>query len=253
MSESVLLFGVVFFLWTLTREKRNPWLIGFALAVAINSKLTALALLPVGIIAVCWSSKGKLSLKELLAKIAELTLVILVISLLLNPFYWKYPIQALEVSFQTRQVLTQQQVNDHLSGHQLNLPSKVLSTVSQLYILPPILEETGNYLADTNSTALVYFSSPLHSWGRGLIFGSIFISLSLSGFLIAINRYPKTNKHQKTAGLFFLMTTIILFGAISFYIPLPWQRYLVPLLPFTALWIGYSLLPLSDVIDQDRA
>ncbi len=253
MSESVLLFGVVFFLWTLTKEKRNPLLIGLALAVAVNSKLTALALLPVGIIAVCWSSKGKLNLKELLAKIAELTLVFLVISLLLNPFYWKNPIQALKVSFQTRQALTQQQVNDHLSGHQLNLPTKVLSTISHLYILPPTLEETGNYLSDTNSTALAYFSFPLHSWGRGLIFGSIFISLTLGGILIAIKRYPKTNKHQKIAAVFFLMTTIILFGAISFFIPLPWQRYVVPLLPFTAVWIGYSLLPLNEYIDQGRA
>ena len=253
MSESVLLFGVVFFLWTITKEKRNPWLIGLALAVAINAKHTALVLLPVGIIAVCWSPKGKLRLKELLTRITELTLVFLVISILLNPFYWKNPIQSLKVSYQTRQALTQQQVNDHLSGDQLNLPAKALSTISHLYIIPPTLEEVGNYLADTYSTALEYFSSPLHSWGRGLIFGSILISLTLSGFLIAIKRLSKTNKRQKIAVLFYLMTTITLFGGISFIIPIPWQRYVVPLLPLNAFWIGYSLVPLSEVFNQSRS
>jgi len=86
MAESALLFGVVFFLWATSQENRKPALIGVALAVAINAKQTAIALLPVGIIAVCWLPIYNRNLRKMLTRIAKLLSVFLIATFLLNPF-----------------------------------------------------------------------------------------------------------------------------------------------------------------------
>jgi 4-amino-4-deoxy-L-arabinose transferase-like glycosyltransferase len=250
MSEAFLFFGIILFLWSITRKKRNPWLIGIALAIAVNTKQTALALLPVGIIAVCYREKSKVRLKELLLKITKLMLVLILISLFLNPFYWKNPIQAVRFSIQSRQAVLQNQMLDHLSGNNYPLHTKTLSIIANLHILPPSFEETANYIKETEPSKSVYLNNPLSSWGRNLIAGAIFITLSAGGFIMTCLNYKKFKNLERYFILQFFLTSILLYLTIAIFLPLPWQRYVLPLLPLTAFWAGIGIKPFKIIFSS---
>lgn len=253
MAESALLFGVVFFLWATSQENRKPALIGVALAVAINAKQTAIALLPVGIIAVCWLPIYNRNLRKMLTRIAKLLSVFLIATFLLNPFYWKYPIKAAQVSYIERQTLTQRQVQDYYSESSpdnQSIITRILAQLTNLFIYPPSTEEFGNYLTETEASKLNYFSFPFNSWGQGFFSGFLLLTLTISGFLVSLRRYSSYSNHQKSVVWILYLTTMSIAILVIFLLPLPIQRYIVPLLPLEVIWIGFCLSPIIEYLTQ---
>jgi hypothetical protein len=41
--------------------------------------------------------------------------------------------------------------------------------------------------------------------------------------------------------LLFLLSTLLIFITLIWFLPIPWQRYYLPLVPFTCIWTAYIL------------
>lgn len=113
--------------------------------------------------------------------------------------------------------------------------------LANLYLAPPQFAEVGNYRDDTQTAEQVYLETPGHNLLRNLVGGGILLTLSLAGILLAgfSLRGAQPTLRRKL--------TILLLGTVSQVavhlstIPLPWQRYVMPLLPYTCLWSAYAV------------
>jgi hypothetical protein len=251
MSESPLIFGIALFTWAVTRDERNPWLIGLSLAIAVNAKLSALGLFPAGLLALIYLPKDFPGVKKGVLDLLKAGTVVLTALVLLNPFYWKHPLDALDAGIQARLSLAAEQQEDHLGQYGLDrqmlrttIPGLILNT----YLTPPQIEEVGNYLEETEESKENYLSNPLHNWGRNLIIGSIMASISIIGVGFAFWRFPSKNPEDKSHILVIALATV---GLIIFTIfLLPWQRYVLAILPYAFCWIGFGLAPLFKAIGK---
>lgn len=250
MAEPALLFGITLFLWAITRDRIKPVLVGIALTIAFNAKQTGAILIPLGIIAVCTLPDEEQHLKKMLARSASLLAVFLIITLLLNPYYWKSSLSAIIVSYQTRSQLLDLQMIDHIGGTNPNILILFFNLISNLFISPPAVSEITKYLDPLAPQIQLYHSILPHSWGRGLIAGSLQITIFLSGFYVMFKKFSSHSKPIQKNLILFLLTTVFLTLGILIALPIPWQRYIVPLLPLVAFWIGYGLLPLSEALQS---
>jgi len=248
MAESALLFGITLFLWSVTRNRIKPILIGIAIAIAFNAKQTGIFLIPAGIIAVCTLPDGEQNLKDMLARIATVMAVFIIITLLLNPFYWKSPLSAIIYSYQTRAQLLDLQLIDHLGGSSPNILSQSLNLISNVFMLPPAVSEIDNYLDPLTRQIQVYRNILPHSWGRDIIGGSFQLAIFLSGFYVLSKRYSSHSKAIRSNLILLLIATFSLTLGILIFLPLPWQRYFIPLIPLIAFWFGYGFIPLTEAI-----
>lgn len=240
MSEGILIFCIALFLWTVTRDKRNPWLIGLALGLAINAKHSALGVFPAAILAVSLLPDQSFDLKKAAIDILKTTLVVVFTFLLLNPFYWKQPFGALDTAGRARFNLAQEQQEDHLL-----LPGKLKTTIPSLilhtYFTGPQTEEVGNYLVDTQDARESYLSNPFYTWSRGILGGSLLFTLTLAGIGFVFWAFPEKEPAARNLYLILAAGTLGICGFTAFL--LPWQRYILPLLPFTFSWVGAGLTP----------
>jgi len=251
MSEGVLTFGVVFFLWAALREKRSPGLIGLALGLALTAKLTAVGLLPAGLVAVSMLPGEEPSWQRILGRLIRFLAAAGLVVAILNPFYWKQPYQALKAGFQARLELANRQLADHggvLGLQETNLPVQAAAVLAQTYLTPPQTEEVGNYLLDTQQSKQQYLENPLHNWGRGWIAGTALLILSLAGFIFTLLRRNNLTRQENAKTLIWTLASLGTFLALL--LPLPWQRYTVPLLPFVVFWTACGLVPLWDKFVQ---
>ena len=248
MAEPVLLFGITFFLWVITQNHNKPLLVGIALALAFNAKQTAAVLIPVGIIAVCLIPDEKLRLKKMLARSAVVLLVFLLSTLILNPYYWKSPISAVQLGIQVRSRVLLLQMADYIQGGTPNPVSSLFNLVSNLYLSSPAYFETTKYLDPLVGQINFYQSVLPHIWGRNLLSGSLLFSLVLSGFFVVTKRFPLISKTKQHQILLWFLTSVSLTIGILFALPIPWQRYVIPLLPLNAFWFGFAFLPLTDAL-----
>ena len=250
MAEPVLLFGIIFFLWAITQNHIQPILVGIALALAFNAKQTGAILIPVGIIAVCMMPNDKLRLKNMLARSAVVLTVFMLSTLILNPYYWKSPFNAFQFGIQLRSQVLALQIADYIQGSTPNLISSLFNLVSNLFISSPAYFETTKYLDPLAGQIKFYQGVIPHIWGRDLISGSLLFALVLSGLFVVIKRFPLFPKSKQQKILLWFLASVSLTIGILFALPIPWQRYVIPLLPLNAFWFGFALLPLTDALKQ---
>jgi len=264
MSEGALTFGVVFALWSFLQADKRPWLAGIGIALAVSSKHSALALLPVGLLAVSWRSarmwqesgnerqvigrRFHVSRSQIMAVIGTTIQyfgVFLLITFLLNPFLWRFPTQALAASWENRQNLLYQQLNDtiRLAPEQALLsPSKRTAVLlANLYLEAPSFAEVGNYLSYTTAAGEAYLQVPGYNLMRNLPAGGAWIGLTIFGALIAIIGMKSRTPSKRRALILTLLASVSQIAAIIVLVPLPWQRYVIPLVPFTCLWSAYAI------------
>ncbi len=254
MAEGALLFGVTCTLWALLAapaRARALWL-GLALGLAVNAKQSALALVLLVFPRV--GGNRRRSVRSLqphgLLSIVRSLLLLVGISVLLNPVFWSHPISAMRSAIRLRADLAARQAADTARlapGALLDTPAKrIIALLGNLYVTPPQFAEVGNYTAATAPSEAAYRANPLHTWGRGLWGGAFFLVLTLIGMGRGVREIwrrgaapGETEATQKVIWL--LAATALQAGALLVMIPLPWQRYTVPLLPMAALWEAYAI------------
>lgn len=248
MAEGALLFGTTFFLWSLLDSDQRPWLTGVAMAVAFNAKQSTLALFPIGALAVFWLPQDTdRRARKAMINIAQYLVTFLFITLLLNPLYWKNPRQAGQASWQARKELSENQIEDvkRLAPHQfLATPQeRALALLANLYLTPPSFAEFANYLEETKPVEEAYRSVPGHTLARGLLPGGIFLVFTLGGVVLAGLQSPKERPKQRRQIVLIILAFFAQTVAIPIALPIPWQRYTVPLIPFLCIWIAYGTIP----------
>lgn len=255
MAEGVLIWAVLFAIWGFLKGDRRPWLAGLGAALAFNTKQSAVLLLPVGLLAVIWPQDSWPRLgRKMLWNTAQYGTVFLLVTLVLNPFIWRYPVQAAQASWQLRQSLSARQTQDAgNTGNRFETPAqRAAAILVNLYIAPPAFAEYNNYSQETYTSEQLYLANPLHRLLRSVSGGGILLGLTLLGMALAILRLPRAIQSERRTLALLMLSTLALFIGLAWLIGLPWQRYVMPLIPLVALWQGYALSRLSTAIVRAR-
>ena len=246
MAEGILIFGITLFLISLIYSTKLPWLTGIGMAIALNSKHSTFLLFFVGLIAVCWLTEKTSNLRlKIIRNLSLYAGSFLLITIVLNPVFWNRPLKALQVAMFKRQQLLTQQVDDM----QLLMPDRVLDSfgkksvalIANLFILPPSVADVGNYIDNTTDSEELYLSNPLNNLFRGFIGGGISMILTLLGITLAGNQILALSPNKRKIIILFLLATVIQTFGLIIFVPIPWQRYVIPLVPFICIWAGYGL------------
>lgn len=252
MAESALFFAIHWLIFALAKKEANPWLLALPAALAINAKQTVAGLVVVTL-AAAWLYAGALSGGKRLRNVLLCAVCIVLVTILLNPVAWKNPVAAGRAALEARSELAIRQVNA-LTGVS---PEQVMQSPGQrlsgwlvyLFFSPPAAADVANYLADTQAAEGIYFSNPLNRLLRGLAGGVTLLVLSIFGFGWAGYRtLRKIPLHIPLALL--LLATLLVFLTLVLFIPLPFQRYCVSLIPFTNLWIAFLLAGFIEKFKQ---
>jgi 4-amino-4-deoxy-L-arabinose transferase-like glycosyltransferase len=255
MAEGGLIFTITLFLWMLTRPVKPSWLIAIAAALVFCSKQSAGVLVLVGIASVLWKGvQQKQTAQKLLINLTLYGLVFVAVTVLLNPFLWSNPIQASLAALHARQELLHNQVTalGSVRPDQVleSFPQRLFGLIAQLFINQPAVADIGNYIVQTQSADVAYFSSPFNQLLRGFIGGGVLLILSLSGFILATARSIKSNGPSQMLTLLFLLSTLLIFITLIWFLPIPWQRYYLPLVPFSCIWTAYFLSNIISLIPR---
>jgi hypothetical protein len=168
----------------------------------------------------------------------------------LNPFLWADPFQALLNAFYVRQELISRQVYElgQLNPEiVLNSPiNRFLALVGNLFVMPLAFSEVGNYIQNTGSSEIIYLQNSIQNLFRGFTVGGIYLLLTISGFIFGLIGIRKESPERNLIQLILLVGTILQAIFLQFAFPLPFQRYVMPLVPFTIIW---AALVINEIID----
>jgi 4-amino-4-deoxy-L-arabinose transferase-like glycosyltransferase len=247
MAEGVLMFGIILTLYAFTKVGKHAFLVGLAVAVAFNAKHSAILLLPIGIIAVCWlpnSSTRKFS--KILINLTGYLLGFVLLTALLNPVIWRNPFATAREALIQRQIL----LNRQLADIKRISPAQVLETpaeraavsLAQMFIAPPIFSEVGNYRLQTAQAEVEYLSTPGNNFWRNSLSAGITLGLTLLGIIAAFHISSTGDFNQRRILILFLLSFLLMVMGIILMIPLAWQRYSVPLIPFVSIFASLGLV-----------
>ncbi len=245
MTEGVLVFGILFTLWACLQNRPRPWLIGLGVALAINAKHSALPMLPVGLIAIIWSThKDGNLIKKVFSNIVQFGVFFLIITFALNPVYWKHPAQALQATVTTRISLTQQQISDTqeiASDKYLgSYGQRLLVLFANIYVGPAEHSLVAN-LEPTIEAVNRYIDIPGHNLMRGLAWGAFGAILTTLGVYMTIRSLRSKNMERVRSISILLLAAGLQTGALIAAVPLPWARFSLPVIPFCCLFMAYGL------------
>jgi hypothetical protein len=65
--------------------------------------------------------------------------------------------------------------------------------------------------------------------------------LTILGVVSTAIKLREKGPDQQRAILLLMLATILQLAGLLLAVPLPWQRYSVPLVPFAAIWIGFGV------------
>jgi hypothetical protein len=160
------------------------------------------------------------------------------VTLALNPVLWKHPVEAGRTALAARQALLERQAADvqRLSPAQLlETPGeRSLALLAHLYLAPPMFSETGNYLAETVQDEDAYLASPLNVLWRGKLWAAFMLAATLLGLAWAVQTAWRDPSRRRPI-LLVLMACGFQAAALVATVPLPWQRYSLPLVPFACI------------------
>ncbi len=241
MAEGVLVFAVLLVLYALLHANQYPFLAGLAVGLAFNAKHSAGLLVPLGLLAACWIS---LSIPNAYRRIASnfvrYSIGFGLLTLLLNPFLWRNPIDALQTALAQRQELIERQITDF----ERIAPAQVLDStgeraavaIAQVFIAPPLFSETGNYVENTAEVETAYLESFGSQIGRQTWVAGLLIGCTLLGLIAAARSARSKDQAQRRNAVILLLSFVSISLGIVLLVHLAWQRYYLPLIPFTTIF-----------------
>jgi hypothetical protein len=112
--------------------------------------------------------------------------------------------------------------------------------VANLYIGPPTHSLVGN-LQPTVDDLNHYLSIPEHNLLRGLVGGGCLMAFTLLGIVFVLLKIRREGIQTSRMIILFLLTTFVQGAALLFAVPLPWPRYVIPMMPFVCIWIAFGI------------
>lgn len=243
MSEGVLFFSISLFAWGLFSWRKHPWLLAIPAALSFTAKYSSAPLALIGILAMLWPESPRSWRLRLLDSL-RFGLLFTLLVFALHPVFWQNPIQAIPVALQTRQTLVANQVSAlaSLQPEQILIsPIQRLSgLIIQLFLAPLAIADVGNYLSQTQTSANAYLANPFNTLLRSLSGGGILLALTFAGPLLGAVNFLR-NKQLPRSLIFLCLTTIVQLIFLIATIPLPFQRYAMPLLPWCILCQAFAI------------
>lgn len=255
MSEGALVFTVILTLFALLFFEKKPWLLAIAAALAFSAKQSAGVLMFAGI-AVILLPAQPLAFKLRLKNLSGYLLLFAALVLLLYPVLWSNPLNASIAAWNARQQLLAQQIGMIASlNPELMLTgfSERLATfVIHFFMSPPAIADVANYLNQTSATQQAYLANPLHALGRGVAGGAILLAFTLVGAAIGVNKiYRRAPERRQMIVLIFATALQIL--ALVAVVSLPFQRYVIPAVPFVCLWAAIGITSIRNTNHTARS
>jgi 4-amino-4-deoxy-L-arabinose transferase-like glycosyltransferase len=247
MAEGTLVFGVILTFYALMSAHKRPFITGLALAIAFNAKHSALVLLPIGLLAVCWIPEKKLrNYLQFPANTAKYLAGFGLLTILLNPFLWRQPISAAQQALFLRQDLLKRQVADMkrlAPAHVLESPAQRSAVLAaQVFFAPLYFSELGNYKQNTQLSEELYLQNPSHQLWRSQFPGAIYLSLAVLGMIAMIRELTQVNPEKRRLLILYIFAFFTLAGGNIIMIPLPWQRYSIPVIPSVTIFTGLGII-----------
>jgi 4-amino-4-deoxy-L-arabinose transferase-like glycosyltransferase len=239
MAEPALLFTIVLTLFTLVKADRSPWWAAVPAALAFCAKQSAgVMIVPVGI-AILWQ---KIPVHQRLLQLVLAGGLFTGIIFTLNPFLWDHPIAASQEALAKRSELTTNQISALRAANPEKVldsfPMRMAAQIGQLFFIKPAIWDIGNYIIEQHDEEQAYLANPLHRFLRSPIGGLFVMMLSLFGFIVS-GLYAFRQKAR--ALTLILMANLLQLAVLLLFVPLPIQRYTLPLVPFVCIWSGIGI------------
>jgi len=251
MAEPVLLFTVILALWSMFSLQKRLWLLAIPVALAFCAKQTGVAMILAGFVILIVGGL-KLSRGLLIRNIAIFFGLAGLVTVILNPFIWSDPFSAVRAAFEARQDLFQRQVAEigqAIPGEVLQTtPERALGLVANLFYTPLQFAETGNYLSQLQPEEANYLANPAQSLMRSPVGGSIFLFMSLAGFCIGLAAVWKRYSFLRRNLAILILVTVLFALVIILAFPFSFQRYSIPMVPLSILWIAYFIDRLAFLV-----
>jgi 4-amino-4-deoxy-L-arabinose transferase-like glycosyltransferase len=246
MAESALIFGINLSIWGLLESEKKIWLAAIGIAIAFNSKQSAIALFPAGLLAAVWIPINcTRPFRKITSRVGIFLAIFLSIYIVLNPLAWRNPLAAAWATLQARQNFVTGQVATFQSlapGQVLNSPGyRAAAMLANLFIQPPAIEDSDNYIKNLEPGRSDYLANPFNTLLRGLDWGGLSLLVFMVGLVFAIIDLRRLNKGSRRVLIILLCATLFQTVTLLITVPIPWQRYWMPLIPFICLWIVYAL------------
>jgi lipopolysaccharide export LptBFGC system permease protein LptF len=227
--------------------------LGSLAALSFNAKQSTVIWL--AIVFACFIFGSQFHSESILKKIKNISLcaiAFIVVSFLLNPFMWRNPILSADKAFTIRQSLVQQQLSDIYkvspASALLSPLERVSSLIGNLYFTPSAVVDTANYTGDLETEIRQYTNNFANRIFRSIFGGSIFLAFTLMG-IYAVFRYPSPVRHREEVLL--LVAGCLQFLFLSITVPLPFQRYVIPLVPTAIIFFAIGARKFIELIYKD--
>ncbi len=258
MAEGPLVFLVLLSVWLLLSQPQRPALAGLAAALALSAKATAGLLLPAAGLALLWPGSPR-PWRARLSALAVFGLVWALGVWLLNPALWDMPVAGLRAMWAERQhwLADQAMVTQVLAPQARLAPGmRLLAIPYQVFFAPLAYSDVGNYAAYTHAAEVAYQANPLNLGLRALpatASGGVWLALALLGLIAGGGRLlaRPAAPERRVLGVLLAWTAATVLAVLA--IPVPVQRYYLPLLPIACLWAAYGLAELWHAARQARA
>ncbi len=246
MEESLLLLGVCLSLWSLFSINKRPWLSGLALVLAVNAKLSAFPLVLMAIAAIfLMDTTQTINWFKRLVNVLIVSSILIIGTYLLNPIAWNQPISVLQLSLHERNTLVSEQLTSIQlvdPTHALTNPNtRIAGIITHLFISQPAALDIGNYLKELKPSIDAYRDIPFSSFMRGYFGGVGVFFLFLFGFVLMLSKLILNRKNINKSWIVFVSGFLIFLTAMVSTVSLPFQRYVLPLLPFIYLYISFGI------------
>jgi hypothetical protein len=258
MAEGGLLFTLTLSIWALVKAEKRPWLVAIPAALAFCAKQTLAAFAPIGFLAVLWpvGNFAKEQPKQWIFQIARQSLlydvIFIAIVFLMNPVFWAQPIPAIKAAIQARQELARRQSADSINQG-LNTPGrKIIGLIGGAYLTPPIFAEAGNYKVETHAAETAYLANPMNALFRSIPAGAGLMIIGLFGFTLCGLRMLSPGSPNRRRLVLLVAASLLQTLALLVLIPLAWQRYYLPVVPYACLWTAYGLDQLKELVLHAR-
>lgn len=246
MAESLLLFFSCLSIYLMIEQKQSAWLIAIPVALAFNAKYSAAPLFLAGLI--FWlltSTKKRVPIRQTLKCVALYSIIFVSITLLLNPVLWSNPFEAIMAAVTERQSLLFAQTQT-IGGYNpaqtpQTIPARLLALMAQVFIAPPAIADIGNYLAATEMQTKIYLSRPWNNLTNGFFIGGFFFALSLIGLIWMICDAWHSRHELVNPVILLLIAFVLQLAGIVTGLPLSFQRYYIPLIPFLTLFMAFAV------------
>ncbi len=257
MAEGTLTFTVSLALWGILLGDRKPWLAGLTTALAFSTKHSALALLPMGVLAVLWradapTQSGRWDRPAV--RIGVFVLIATAVVMALNPLLWADPLRSGLEILQARRELVAEQIRAQAEHSALQLPMSAVDSLSaliaQVYLTPAQFEELPNYAEQLGPSIVAYQRMVATGLLRGWLAGALLMGLTLAGQLFGLSRLRLAEAAERRCIGLLALTTVAQTIVLLLTIPFPYQRYYMPLIPLYTLWASYAVVQIVALIKR---